>query len=194
MTRTLKRDVRMLALLAVLLGLVGSCTFGAETSSQPLGDDRRIEVGGAGDGIPRQNEPIIVYLIRGNEVVSRPRLSVTPVTPQSIVDALASELTEYERANDLRSSLSISPLVFEASRLAGDMAEISVSSTFLAVAGNEQKMLLAQVVLSLFKNLDITAVRVLDGDEPVAVPGASGEVIERPLVVSDYSALIGSIT
>ena len=178
----------------VSLGLLVSCTFGTEKTAQPLGDDRLIEVGRPGDGILRQNEPIIVYLIRGDEVVSRPRLSISPVTPQSIIDALASGLTEYELANDLRSSLSISPLVFENSRLAGDVAEISVSSTFLDLAGNEQKMLLAQVVLSLFKNLDITAVRVLDGDDPLSVPGATGEVIERPLVASDYSTLIGSIT
>lgn len=176
------------------LGLITSCTFGTEKTAERLGDDRRIEVGGGDDGIPRQNEPIIIYLIRGDEVVSRPRLSVSPVTPQTVIDALASGLTEYELANDLRSSLSISPLVFENSRLAGDLAEISVSSTFLDLAGNEQKMLLAQVVLSLFTNLDINAVRVLDGENPLPVPGATGEVIERPLRASDYSALIGSIT
>lgn len=179
---------------AVSIGLLASCTFGAEKTAQPLGDDRRIEVGSAGDGIPRRNEPIIVYLIRGDEVVSRPRLSISPVTPQSIIDSLSSGLTDYELANDLRSSLSISPLVFENARLAGDLAEISVSNTFLDLAGNEQKMLLAQVVLSLFKNLDITAIRILDGDDTLAVPGATGEVIERPLVASDYSTLIGSIT
>ena len=187
MNRALTTSIAALVLLV-------SCTFGTEKTAQPLEDDRRIEVGSAGDGIPRQNDPIIVYLIRGDEVVSRPRLSISPVTPQSVIDALASELTDYELANDLRSSLSISPLVFENSRLAGNVAEISVSSTFLDLAGSEQKMLLAQVVLSLFKNLDIAAVRVLDGDDPVPVPGATGEVIERPLVASDYSALIGSIT
>lgn len=187
MNRALTTSIAALVLLV-------SCTFGTEKTAQPLGDDRRIQVGSAGDGIPRQNDPIIVYLIRGDEVVSRPRLSISPVTPQSVIDALASELTDYELANDLRSSLSISPLVFENSRLAGNVAEISVSSTFLDLAGSEQKMLLAQVVLSLFKNLDIAAVRVLDGDDPVPVPGATGEVIERPLVASDYSTLIGSIT
>jgi hypothetical protein len=49
-------------------------------------------------------------------------------------------------------------------------------------------------VLSLFKNLDISAVQVLDGDDPIAVPGATGEVLERPLVADDYVAMIGSIT
>ena len=184
----------VLAPTAIALVVISSCTFGTEKNSQPLGDDRRIDIGGPGDGIPRQNEPIIVYLIRGSEVVSRPRLSTSPVTPQSIIDSLASGLSDYELANDLRSSLSISPLVFENSRLAGDIAEISVSNTFLDLAGNEKKLLLAQVVLSLFKNLDISAVRVLDADVPIAVPGASGEVIERPLIASDYSVLIGSIT
>lgn len=174
--------------------MMSSCTFGTEKTAQPLGDDRRIDVSELDDGIPRLNEPIIVYLIRGDEVVSRPRLSISPVTPQSIIDALASGLSEFELANDLRSSLSISPLVFENSRLAGDVAQISISRTFLDLAGNEQKLLLAQVVLSLFKNLDISAVQVLDGDEPIAVPGASGEVIERPLVADDYVAMIGSIT
>lgn len=176
------------------LGLLTSCTFGTERTAQPLADDRRIEVGGSGDGIQRRNEPIIVYLIRGDEVVSRPRLSISPVTPQSIIDSLSSSLSQFELDNDLRSSLSISPLVFENSRLSGDVAEISVSNTFLDLAGNEQKLLLAQVVLSLFKNLDISAVRILDNDGAIAVPGASGEVIERPLVATDYSTLIGSIT
>jgi len=191
-SRTRARARHVLVISAALI--MPSCTFGTEKTAQPLGDERRIDVGTPDDGIPRRNEPIIVYLIRGDEVVSRPRLSISPVTPQSIIDSLASGLTEFEIVNDLRSSLSISPLVFENSRLAGDVAEISVSDTFLDLAGNEQKLLLAQVVLSLFKNLDIAAVRVLDGDEPIAVPGATGEVIERPLVAADYAPMIGSIT
>jgi len=191
-SRTRARARHVLVISAALI--MPSCTFGTEKTAQPLGDERRIDVGTPDDGIPRRNETIIVYLIRGDEVVSRPRLSISPVTPQSIIDSLASGLTEFEIVNDLRSSLSISPLVFENSRLAGDVAEISVSDTFLDLAGNEQKLLLAQVVLSLFKNLDIAAVRVLDGDEPIAVPGATGEVIERPLVAADYAPMIGSIT
>lgn len=183
----------VLAVSTPLLTL-SSCTFGTEKTAQPLGDDRRISVGTLEGGRPRLDEPIIVYLIRGDEVVSRPRLSTSPVTPRSIIDALSSSLTDFELANDLRSSLSISPLVFEESRLVGDVAEIRVSSTFLDLAGGEQKLLLAQVVLSLFKNLDISAVQVLDGDDPIAVPSATGEVIERPLVAADYIAMIGSIT
>ncbi len=174
--------------------LLASCSFGTESSANRLGDDRRIEVGGPDDGIWRPVEPIIVYLIRGDEVVSRPRLSLSPLNPQSIIDSLASGLSEFELANDLRSSLSISPLVIENARLNSDVAEISVSSTFLDLAGSEQRLLLAQVVLSLFKNLNISSVRVLSDDVDVAVPGASGEVLERPLVVSDYSSLIGSLT
>lgn len=174
--------------------LFASCSFGTESSANRLGDDRRIEVGGSDDGIPRPVEPIIVYLIRGDEVVSRPRLSLSPLTPQSIIDSLSSGLSEFELANDLRSSLSISPLVIENARLNSDVAEISVSSTFLDLAGSEQRLLLAQVVLSLFKNLDISSVRVLSDEADVAVPGASGEVLERPLLVSDYSSLIGSLT
>ncbi|MGA1155978.1 MAG: hypothetical protein ACO3WI_00335 [Ilumatobacteraceae bacterium] len=174
--------------------LLASCSFGTESSANRLGDDRRIEVGGPDDGISRPVEPIIVYLIRGDDVVSRPRLSLSPLNPQSIIDSLASGLSEFELANDLRSSLSISPLVIENARLNSDVAEISVSSTFLDLAGSEQRLLLAQVVLSLFKNLNISSVRVLSDDVDVAVPGASGEVLERPLVVSDYSSLIGSLT
>jgi len=174
--------------------LLGSCSFGTESSANRLGDDRRIEIGGPDDGIPRPVEPIIVYLIRGDEVVSRPRLSLSPLNPQSIIDSLASGLSDFELANDLRSSLSISPLVIENARLNSDIAEISVSSTFLDLAGSEQRLLLAQVVLSLFKNLDISSVRVLNEEAEVAVPGASGEILERPLVVSDYSSLIGSLT
>lgn len=173
---------------------LASCTFGVEPRATVLGDERRIDVGQPGDGIQRQVEPIIIYLIRGEEVVSRPRLSISPVTPQSIIDTLSSTLTAYELANNLRSSLSISPLVFENSRLIGDVAEVVVSETFLDLAGNEQKLLLAQVVLSLFKNLDISAVRVLEGNEEIPVPGVSGEAIERPLIASDYSSLIGRIT
>ncbi len=174
--------------------LLVSCSFGTESSANRLGDDRRIEIGGPDDGIPRPVEPIIVYLIRGDEVVSRPRLSLSPLNPQSIIDSLASGLSDFELANDLRSSLSISPLVIENARLNSDIAEISVSSTFLDLAGSEQRLLLAQVVLSLFKNLDISSVRVLNEEAEVAVPGASGEILERPLVVSDYSSLIGSLT
>ncbi len=174
--------------------IIASCSFGTESSANRLGDDRRIEVGGPDDGIPRPVEPIIVYLIRGDEVVSRPRLSLSPLNPQSIIDSLATGLSEFELANDLRSSLSISPLVIENARLNSDVAEISVSSTFLDLAGNEQRLLLAQVVLSLFKNLDISSVRVLSEGAEVAVPSASGEVLERPLVLSDYSSLIGTLT
>lgn len=186
--------VAMTMTVAIASTVLVSCSFGTESTAKRLNDDRRIEVGGPDDGIARPVEPIIVYLIRGDEVVSRPRLSLSPITPQSIIDSLSSGLSEFELANDLRSSLSISPLVIENARLNSDIAEISVSSTFLDLAGSEQRLLLAQVVLSFFKNLDVSAVRVLNDEGDVAVPGASGEIIERPLVVSDYSSLIGTLT
>lgn len=186
--------VTMVVTVSVASAALVSCSFGTQSTADRLNDDRRIEVGGPDDGIARPVEPIIVYLIRGNEVVSRPRLSLSPITPQSIIDSLSSGLSEFELANDLRSSLSISPLVIENARLNSDIAEISVSSTFLDLAGSEQRLLLAQVVLSFFKNLDVSAVRVLNDEGEVAVPGASGEIIERPLVLSDYSSLIGTLT
>lgn len=184
----------MIVALSVAPTALVACSFGTQSTADRLNDDRRIEVGGPDDGIARPVEPIIVYLIRGDEVVSRPRLSLSPITPQSIIDSLSSGLSEFELANDLRSSLSISPLVIENARLNSEVAEISVSSTFLDLAGSEQRLLLAQVVLSFFKNLDVSAVRVLNDEGDVAVPGASGEIIERPLVVSDYSSLIGTLT
>lgn len=186
--------VTIVTMVSVASTALVSCSFGTQSTADRLNDDRRIEVGGPDDGIARPVEPIIVYLIRGNEVVSRPRLSLSPITPQSIIDSLSSGLSEFELANDLRSSLSISPLVIENARLNSDIAEISVSSTFLDLAGSEQRLLLAQVVLSFFKNLDVSAVRVLNDEGEVAVPGASGEIIERPLVVGDYSSLIGTLT
>jgi spore germination protein GerM len=71
----------------------------------------------------------------------------------------------------------------------GTTAVIDVTSAFVEVAGQEQILALAQVVLTATTVPGITEVRFALEGQPVDVPRADGTLSSGPLSATDYAAL-----
>lgn len=183
--------MRRLFLLLSSILVITSCAPGDDTGANVLDEswvvvvdtDKTVSVGS-------RPAPIIIYLIRDDNVVSRPRLVTRDLTPDTIFAELSNPPTANELALGFRTSLLGSSLIFSDWYLNGDVVEIFLTENFSTLSSPEQRLALAQIVLSLHKNLPITGVQFVYGDSNFAVPNAAGEVVERPLVANDYSELI----
>lgn len=183
--------MRRLFLFLSSMLVIASCAPDADTGAHELDEswivvvdaDKTVSVGS-------RPVPIIIYLIRGNNVVSRPRLITSELTPDTIFAELGNPPTANELALGFRTSLLGSSLIISGWSLNGDLVTVSLTENFSSLSSPEQRLTLAQIVLSLHKNLPITGVQFVYGDSNFAVSNAAGEVVERPLVANDYSELI----
>lgn len=179
-----------LALLCVTMTLV-SCSVPEETEVRPLGDQYRITIESADQSTAQTSrEAVIIYLVKGPDLIRRTRLAVAPLTPESLIELIASGPTDQERETEIRSALGSGPLVIESLTVVNDSIVLDLAPGFAELPGEEQTLLIGQIVLSLFENFPVSSISVTLAGDATAVLGPGGEVIERTIFPSDFRPLV----
>jgi hypothetical protein len=139
---------------------------------------------------PSGQEPAVeatVFLVRAEHVAPVVRRT-TRVDLETALELLVTGPTEAELGAGLRTAIS-SQTQFHSVAVNGTTAVIDVTSAFVEVAGQEQILALAQVVLTATTVPGITEVRFALEGQPVDVPRADGTLSSGPLTATDYAAL-----
>jgi spore germination protein GerM len=179
-----------LALLCATMTLV-SCSVPEETDVRPLGDQYRITIESADQStVQTAREAVIIYLVKGPDLIRRTRLAATPLTPESLIELIASGPTDQERETEIRSALGSGPLVIESLSTTEGSMTLDLAPGFAELPGEEQTLLIGQIVLSLFENFLVSSISVTLSGNPTAILGPGGEVIERTIFPSDFRPLV----
>lgn len=196
----MSRNVRMsftvrngvaLAIAMFVIVTTAACSASTESNVRPLDDRFRITIeSGAIPGSQSLSEAVIIYLVQDPDLVRRTRVAAAPVTPESVLSIVAKGATDREREEGIRSALGSTTLVIESLSTQDQKMVIDLATGFTELPGEEQTLLIGQVVLSMFENFRFSSIEITVAGEPTAVLGPGGEVIERPILPSDFRPLV----
>lgn len=135
---------------------------------------------------PAGDVVVELWLVRGDRIVPSRRAVQQPGSPQQVLRALFSGLTEEERTAGLSTAI---PATIE---LTG--VEVSEGIAVVTLQGvNEQVQVLAfaQVVATLDGRPEVTAVRFRDAERDLPVPRGDGSVSGAPVTRQSYLEVLG---
>jgi spore germination protein GerM len=181
--------------LAVAVG-ANSCGVPAETSAHiiapddlPFGLSGQAESEDLGQLLPdlaEATEPVTLYFPSENGFVPVARLLSSPVQLVNVVDALAEEPTDA--TTSYRSAVGPDDVVRIDVR--GGKATVTLDQSFLDLPNAEQRVAVAQLVLSLTARPGVGQIDFVVGGTPLQVPRADGTLGKDPVSRDDFSALI----
>lgn len=132
-----------------------------------------------------------LFFVSGNRVVPVPRLLLSPASAPQVLAALAEGVPEIDEAAGLRSALPLgSALDVSVER---GVATVDLDPTFLlVVSGSEQRLAIAQIVLTLTRRAGIGQVAFTSESRPIEVPRGGGDLTEPDQLVAcdDYDNLL----
>jgi hypothetical protein len=179
-------------LLAVLL--LGSCGL-TDNSSIVILDEADYAVAISAQPstslpLSQAQEGIVVYLIFGSGLRTLSLIVPSPVTPKSVTAALQGTFDENVTARGLRTGFyESSELINEVSSV-DSVATIDLNDAFNELPGDEQLLILGQIVLSIIANTEITAINFTINDVALNIPNANGQLITGPAQRADFVDLV----
>ena len=136
---------------------------------------------------------VSLFFIAGTQVVPIDRLLLSPAAAPQVLAALAEGLPDGDTAAGLRSAL---PFDFAAEvTVERGIATVSLPTTFIdEIPGVEQRLAIAQIVLTLTRLSGIGQVRFSSANEPQSVPRGRGDLTAAGATVAcdDYSNLLSN--
>jgi spore germination protein GerM len=137
-------------------------------------------------------EPVALFWVSGNELFPSSRLLLSPAAPAQVLSALAEGPPEGDISAGLRSALpsGVEPLA----SVERGVATVELPPSFITdVPGAEQRLAIAQIVLTLTRRGGIGQVTFTLGGTPTAVPRGRGDLAEPGDLLSceDYENLLG---
>lgn len=177
--------------LVLIMTLLAGCTPSAEPSARDLDDTYRIDLTtGAQTSVPSRGEAIFVYLIQESSLVARPRVAPDPLSLPGILSILVSGPTARELDFGIRTAIGETVIDLETVSIESRIITIEITESFGELPGDEQTLLVGQLVLTLADNFSIDGVIFNLGGEPTPVLGPGGEVLERPVTAADYRSAL----
>lgn len=138
-------------------------------------------------------ELVALFYIAGTQVVPITQLLLGPATPPQVLAALAQGVPVGDSSAGLRSAL---PADFAGSvSIARGLATVDLPADFVnGLPGAEQRLAVAQIVLTLTRRAGIGQVVFTSGQRAQAVPRGRGDLTEPGGAVAceDYSNLLPS--
>ncbi len=184
-----RKGLASIAVLAV--AIASGCSITPEKTARPLDDNYRITLDSkATPSVQTPTEAAIIYLVQGPDLIRRTRVAVGPLTPVSVLDIVANGPTDGERDSGIRSALGSTPLVIDSISSTDTTMILDLATGFAELPGEEQMLLIGQIVLSMFENFSVRSISVTLAGQPTAVLGPEGNLIERPILPSDYRPLV----
>lgn len=136
-------------------------------------------------------EQVDVFLVSGSRVVPIPRLLLSPATPPQVVAALVEGVPDIDEAAGLRSALP-NGLAIDVTVERG-VATVDLDPSFLlAVTGSDQRLAIAQIVLTLTRRAGIGQVAFTSDSQPINVPRGGGDLTSpgESVACDDYDNLL----
>lgn len=182
--------LKLLLILVTSFAIMG-CSPSAEPSSRTLDDTYQIDLtSGSLPSIPPRGEAIFIYLIQDTQLVARPRVAPNPLTPAGILSVLANGPTTRELELGIRTAVGETIVNFEAAVLESRIITVDISETFSELPGDEQTLLIGQIVLSFAETFPINGVVITVNGEVTPILGPSGEVLEGAVTASDFRSVV----
>lgn len=185
--------VRVVA--SVLAPLLAACSNLPEPAARPLpvSDYVVSETSTApavASTVPPPQAAAVVYLIRGDGVIGRARVVAQEPTAADVVGALIEGPTPTEAARGLRSGLALPVPIVENVSLDSGSATVSLSGELESLPGDEQILIIGQIVLTLAALEPSMTVRFIRDGLPLSVVTPSGESVNRPVTRADFAPLL----
>lgn len=136
-------------------------------------------------------EEVTMFFVAGNQVVPISRLLLSPAAPPQVLAALVEGLPEGDVAAGLRSAIPFglaTTVTVERGSATVDLPDALVNG----LPGAEQRLAVAQIVLTLTRRAGIGQVVFTSGNRPQAVPRGRGDLTQPGELVAcdDYSNLL----
>lgn len=133
------------------------------------------------------SQPAHIFLVSGTQIVDVPRTLPTPGL-EPVLEVLLAGPTEAEVGAGIRSAITAGTRL-RSTGVEDGIAVIDLTAEFVELAGEEQILAVAQLVLTATAVAGIDRVRfALDGEE-LEVPQADGTLAPGPLAAGDYASL-----
>ena len=136
-------------------------------------------------------EQVDVFFVSGSRVVPIPRLLLSPASAPQVLAALVEGVPDIDEAAGLRSALPAG-LTIDVSVERG-VATVDLDPTFLlVVSGSEQRLAIAQIVLTLTRRAGIGQVTFTSDSQPINVPRGGGDLTAPgdSVACDDYDNLL----
>jgi len=138
-------------------------------------------------------EIVSMFFVAGTQVVPIDRLLLSPAAAPQVLAALSEGPPEGDAAAGLRSAL---PVGFAAEvTVERGIATVELPGTFITdLPGGEQRLAVAQIVLTLTRQSGVGQVRFTSNNEPQSVPRGRGDLSTPGATVAcdDYANLLPS--
>lgn len=187
----------MKRLLPALLVVLAACGGLPEESARPLNPDTYVVVETTLAPVvttPDENPPAtsaaVVYLVRGEGLVSRGRVVDDDATLGQILGLLVDGPTADETALGFRSGLTNRPDIVLDSRIEDELASVTLGDEVDTLSGDEQILIIGQIVLTSLTVPGVAAVQFLRADQPLSVVAPNGNSLTGPIVRSDFAVLL----
>jgi spore germination protein GerM len=135
------------------------------------------------------HQTVTLYFVREGELVPVSRDVASPASLAAVVAELVAG-PAADSGRELRTALS-DGLIEDADTRAG-VATVAVSASFKDLATTEQRLAVAQLVVTLTGRPGVGQVAFTIDDEPVPVPTGEGLLANRPLSRDDFTSLLAA--
>jgi hypothetical protein len=195
-----QRRVGVLVIATVVAVLLGAC--GVQSDSEPrkiaaedvpfdlLAPATSVGPSPGDEGVGRS-----VWFVDNDGLLARGmRALPTPITPEAVVTALLQGVTDAEANNGLRSNIATGTKLLGVEGPDNGRVTVNLSSDFLKVSRELQRLALAQVVFTLTGLPNVDRVLFEFDGKPTQVPGRGDELTAEPLTRDDFSQFDPSVT
>jgi spore germination protein GerM len=173
---------------------LASCGFN-ENSSVELLDEANYSISISSppstNAQPNQlQEGIVIYLISDTGLRTHSLIVSSPITAETVTAALNGPFDENVTARGLRTGFYESSDLITDISTAGSVATIDLSESFTELPGDEQLLILGQIVLSIIANTEITSINFTSNNIAIKIPNANGKLIRGAAQRADFVDLV----
>lgn len=135
-------------------------------------------------------ESIAIYLISGSGLRTHTLIVPSPITVEAVIMALKGPFEENVTERGLRTGFYESSDLITSISTLESLATIDLSNSFNELPGEEQILILGQIVLSIITNTEITSISFTSNNIAIKIPNASGKLIRGSALRADFIDLV----
>lgn len=180
----------------VMFGSIAGCSLSGESEDRRLGKSDYVIFESTSSTTttttiapPLPIDGTIIYMIRNKGLVARVRFVVQGSDLFTVLGMLSKPAPPSEVALGLSSGLSNRSDILVSATVIDGKAILDLGTDFQDIPGDDQILILGQLVLTSFAYAQITSIEFTQSDNPLSVFGPNGQAINRPVVRSDFSVL-----
>ena len=173
---------------------LASCGLNANSSIELLNEaNYSISISSPPSTNPPPNqlqESVVIYLISGSGLRTQSLIVPAPLTAETVITALNGPFDENIAARGLRTGFYESSDLITNVSTVGPVATIDLSESFTELPGDEQLLILGQIVLSIIANTEITSINFTSNNIAIKIPNANGKLIQGSAQRADFVDLV----